>query len=272
MTKSSCFDVFEQCVLAVQAGELIESVSAKDKEFHFQDWFQKRLLRLSLHFEGSGRNTYPDFCLVEFTEGYEIKGLAWPGRERSYDSNSQVPTGYHNGRQIFYVFGRYPADLTQYAVQGNGRRQYPVVDMVVCHGDFLNADHEYVHKNKSIKGFGTYGDIMIRDRKMYVAPTPFALTEGTTGLHTLILPEGSAPDPRFAVVGSLTRTESNMLVVGYTFDLRTNELKAEKIPNPSAGTEHRFTAYRLKSQAPKPVSMLSQNAILEDTQEMKEEE
>lgn len=253
--KTTCFDVFEQCVTAVQAGELIESVSAKDKEFHFQNWFQKRLQKLAIHFEGSGRNTYPDFCLVEYTEGYEIKGLAWPGRERDYDSNSQIPTGLHNGRQIFYVFGRYPADVSSYLDQGNGRRQYPVVDLVICHGDFLNADHNYVHKNKSVKGFGTYGDIMIRDRKMYVAPTPFALTEGTTGLNTLIIPETIDPDPRFQEVGRLTRVESETLVIGYTFDLRTNELKAEKVPNPTAGTEHRFVAYRLKSQASKPVTM-----------------
>ncbi|MCP5340113.1 MAG: hypothetical protein H7A16_08055, partial [Sinobacteraceae bacterium] len=173
MTKTTCFDVFEQCVLAVNAGELIESVSAKDKEFHFQNWFEQRLKKLAMHYEGSGRNTYPDFRLVEYTEGYEVKGLAWPGRERDYDSNSQVPTGHHNGRQIFYVFGRYPADLAEYPERENGRRQYPVVDLVLCHGDFLNADHNYVHKNKNVKGFGTYGDIMIRDRKMYVAPTPF---------------------------------------------------------------------------------------------------
>lgn len=195
--KTSCFDIFEQCVLAVQAGELIESVSLKDKEFHFQNWFQRRLENLGIHFEGSGRNIYPDFSLVEFTEGYEIKGLAWPGRERDYDSNSQTPTGYHNGRQILYVFGRYPADLSQYEGNESHRRQYPVVDMVICHGDFLNADHNYVHKNKNVKGFGTFGDIMIRDRKMYVAPTPFAITNGTTGLMTLIIPADAESDPRF---------------------------------------------------------------------------
>lgn len=262
--KTTCFDVFEQCVLAIQAGELIESVSAKDKEFHFQNWFQKRLQQLAIHFEGSGRNTYPDFSLVEYTEGYEIKGLAWPGRERDYDSNSQVPTGYHNGRQIFYVFGRYPADLTPYADQGSGRRQYPVVDLVLCHGDFLNADHTYIHKNKSVKGFGTYGDIMIRDRKMYVAPTPFALTQGTIGLHTLIVPQTIEPDPRFQEVGKLTRIEAETLVVGYTFDLRTNHLKAETVPNPRAGTEHNFIAYRMKSQTAKPVSMVSHIPVIED--------
>jgi hypothetical protein len=268
---TTCFDVFEHCVLAVQGGDLVESVSIKDKEFHFQNWFQKRIEELGVHFEGSGRNTYPDFCLVEFTEGYEVKGLAWPGRERDYDSNSQVPTGYHNGRQIYYVFGRYPADLSGYEDLGHGRRQYPVVDLVICHGDFLNADHDYVHKNKSVKGFGTYGDIMIRDRKMYVAPTPFALTEGTTGLMTLIVPDTIAADDRFRSVGELMRTEAETLVVGYSFDLMTNQLKAEKITNPQKGTEHRFIAYRLKSQATKAVSMVSQTAILEAIKEMEEE-
>jgi hypothetical protein len=270
-TRTTCFDAFEQCVTAAAAGELIESVSAKDKEFHFQNWFQKRLERLSVHFEGSGRNTYPDFSLVEYTEGYEIKGLAWPGRERDYDSNSQVPTGHHNGRQIFYVFGRYPADLSTFQDLGNGRRQYPLVDLVMCHGDFLNADHNYVHKNKSVKGFGTYGDIMIRDRKMYVAPTPFALTEGTTGLMTLIVPEGlSAPD-RFQEVGRLVRVEAAELVVGYTFDLRTNALTAERVPNPRAGTEHRFVAYRLKTQATKPVSMIARPAAIVEAADEGEE-
>lgn len=240
----------------MQAGELIESVSAKDKEFHFQNWFQQRLQNVGVHFESSGRNTYPDFCLVEFTEGYEIKGLAWPGRERDYDCNSQVPSGHHNGRQIFYVFGRYPADLSPYADHADGRRQYPVVDLVLCHGDFLNADHNYMHKNRSVKGFGTYGDIMIRDRKMYVAPTPFALTEGTTGLITLIAPDSLEPAPNFQEVGRLVRVEADSLVVGYAFDLRTNELRAEKVENPRAGTEHAFVAYRLNSQTPKRVAMV----------------
>lgn len=266
-----CFDIFRECVLAVQAGHLIQAVSAKDKEFHFQNWFQKRLETLALHFEGSGRNTYPDFCLVNVPEGYEVKGLAWPGREKDYDSNSQVPTGYHNGREIFYVFGRYPADVSNYSNGSEGQRQYPVVDLVMCHGDFLNADHTYVHKNKSVKGFGTYGDIMIRDRKMYVAPTPFALTEGTTGLMTLILPEGMEGDARFQEIGRLTRVEAETLVVGYSFDLRTNELKAERIPNPKAGIRHCFVAYRLVEQADKPVSMLRDPALPSDSGGLEEE-
>jgi hypothetical protein len=270
MSTSVALDVFQKCVEAVQQGELIESVSAKDKEFHFQNWFQKRLESLNLFFEASGRNTYPDFRMVNSADGFEVKGLAWPGRERDYDCNSQVPSGFHNGRQVFYVFGRYPADLSQYSTQIGGRRCYPLIDLVSCHGDFLNAERDYVHKNKSVKGFGSYGDIMIRDRKMYVAPTPFALTEGTTELMTLILPEYMEIDERFQEVGQLIRIETSELVIGYKFDLRTNELSADKAPNPTAGTTHRFKAYRLTDQATKSVSMVITPAGLSDPEEGKE--
>jgi len=185
---------------------------------------------------------------VRSPEGYEIKGLAYPGREANYDSNSQVPTGLHNGREVFYVFGRYPADP--------GGNEYPVIDLVVCHGDFLNADHDYRHENKNIKGFGSYGDIMIRDRKMYVAPTPFALTEGTTGQVTLILPETTAVDAkRLAIVGNLSRTECDHLVIGYSFDLKKNEIMAKTIENPSAGKRHVFIAYRAIAQHGPEVKM-----------------
>ena len=51
----------------------------------------------------------------------------------------------------------------------------------------MNADHDYEHKNKSVKGFGSYGDIMIRDRKMYVVPTPFHIVNGVAHQHTLIV-------------------------------------------------------------------------------------
>src|SRR5438105_9847000 len=206
-TGQPCLEVFARCVAGIQSHKLIQRETRQDKEFHFQNWFKARLGETKLNFEVGGRNAYPDFRLVSSTDGFEVKGLAYPGREANYDCNSQVPSGSHNGRTIFYIFGRYPAEP-----DGDS---YPVLDLVVCHGDFLNADHEYVHKNKSVKGFGTYGDIMIRDRKMYVAPTPFALTEGTTGLMTLIVPDSATPDSRFVLVGYLTRTEADNLVVGY---------------------------------------------------------
>lgn len=90
---------------------------------------------------------------------------------------------------------------------------------------------------------------------MYVAPTPFALTEGTTGLMTLILPNQMAIDDRFQEVGTLLRVEANELVTGYTFDLTTNSLIAQKISNPRAGLKHEFKAYRLTSQTSRSVEM-----------------
>lgn len=248
MKKTKVFEVFACCVEAITQGILINQVSTTDKEFHFQNWFESRLRGIGVLFDKSGRNSYPDFTLVKFTEGYEIKGLAWPGRESTYDCNSQVPTGYHNGREVFYVFGRYPK-------AEDGGKEYPVIDLVICHGDFLNADHEYVHKNKSVKGFGSYGDIMIRDRKMYVAPTPFAVAQGLTGTRTLLVPKSWEPSKGFKRVGEIVRVESTNLVVGYEFDLKTNSLSPKTVPNPAAGKNHGFVAYRIESDSNKAVSL-----------------
>ena len=99
---------------------------------------------------------------------------------------------------------------------------------------------------------------------MYVAPTPFALTEGTTGLMTLIIPDNMKPDSRYQEVGRLVRIEADTLVVGYAFDLRTNELKAERVPNPTAGVEHKFIACRLYGQASKSVSIISNAPVLDE--------
>lgn len=233
----------------MQHHQLIRRESRSDKEFHFQNWIKERFAETELHYETGGRNSYPDFRLVAYAEGYEVKGLAYPGRETTYDANSQVPSGYHNGRTIFYIFGRYPMNP-----DGNS---YPLLDLVVCHGDFLNANHTYVHKNQSVRGFGSYGDILIRDRKMYVAPTPFGLVKGLAHAHTLVLPVAQEMTTEFKEVGLLTRTETDKLVVSYHVDLERNLLTSATMPNPSAGQAHRFRAWRLQSGADEPVVMRS---------------
>jgi hypothetical protein len=248
----------------MRANKLIRRENRQDKEFHFQNWFKACLIETGLNFEAGGRNTYPDFRLVASTDGFEVKGLAYPGREAHYDCNSQVPSGSHNGRTIFYIFGRYPSEP-----DGDS---YPVLDLVVCHGDFLNADHDYMHKNKNVKGFGSYGDIMIRDRKMYVAPTPFGLTTGTAHHQTLILPADFRVDSRFRTVGNLVRQEAERLIVGYTFDLRTNELKPESAENPSAGKEHIFLAYRSRHAASEAVVMRPPREIAGEVAKAAEED
>ena len=89
-------EIFKNCVVAIRQGILLKREGAKDKEFHFQNWFRKRLEAMQIKFDSPGRNTYPDFRLVHSAEGYELKGLAYPGRETDYDCNSQVPRGEHN--------------------------------------------------------------------------------------------------------------------------------------------------------------------------------
>lgn len=233
---SRVFEFFDECARAVAGQVLIERPSRTDKEFHFQNWVRHRLEALGVAPQEGGRNVFPDFVLPTPSEGYEVKGLEYPGRYLNYDANSQAPTGAHGGWDpIFYVFGRYP--------KGAGET-YPVIDLVVCHGDFLNAAHDYEHKNRHVNGFGSYGDIMIRDRKMYVVPTPYALAEGMEGRLTLIVPaEVSAPS-HLVMVGDLVRNEATQMLAGYEFDLRTNEIRSEFVENPTAGRAHSFRAHR----------------------------
>ncbi len=244
---SKVSSIFTSCVQAIRNGVLIERKDRNDKEFHFQNWFKDRLESMGLNFDSPGRNLYPDFRLVHDAEGFELKGLAYPGREANYDCNSQAPCGEHNGRQVYYVFGRYPKDP-----DGNC---YPVLDLVLCHGSFLNADNTYIHKNKSFRGFGSYGDILVRDRKMYVAPTPFALAEGTAHRRTLIIPEDHQVDDELVEVSTLVRREVGEIVVAYSFDLRTNEITTNHVPNPNAGREHIFKAYRIAGDPSDPASL-----------------
>jgi hypothetical protein len=251
---SNALAIFLECVAAIQRGELVEREGRSDKEFHFQNWFKRRLESVGLHFDSPGRNSYPDFRLVRSAEGFELKGLAYPGREANYDCNSQMPRGEHNGRRVYYVFGRYPA-------KPDGNR-YPVLDLVLCHGSFLNADKTYVHKNKSFRGFGSYGDILVRDRKMYVAPTPFALAEGTAHRRTLIVPEGHAVYDGMIEVGTLTRREIDQFVIAYSFDLRTNAIAITRAPNPHAGRQHVFKAYRVADDPPDAVTLRAHDQIL----------
>ena len=201
----------DQTRIAHQAGE------CHGKEYHFQNWFKARLVETGFNFEIGGRNSYPDFRMVATTEGYELKGLAYPGRDASFDSNSQVPSGFHNGRTVYYVFGRYPKKP-----DGN---TYPVLDLGHLPRNFLNADHEYTHKNKSVKGFGSYGDILIRDRKMYVVPTPFRLVDGVAHQQTMILPADAtrtASSWRWESFGDAKRRADSA-----TLRLQTNDYSQE---------------------------------------------
>lgn len=239
--------LFMQCEDAVRTGILITRESARDKEFAAQDWVRDRMDAAGLGYEESGRNTYPDFPLTgDPLEGFEVKSLAYPGRDASYDANSQPPCGVHHGRTVFYVFVRYPK---------NGGTSYPVHDLVICHGDFLNPSRDYEHRNDNVPNFGAYGDIMIRDRKMYVVRTPYALADGLAGQRTLVLPSGWEAPEGFRAVGTVERREAEEVAVGYEFDLKASELRVISERNPSAGKAHAFSAYRPSDGDDTPVAL-----------------
>ena len=141
--------------------------------------------------------------------------------------------------------------------------RYSVLDLVVCHGGFLNANDTYVHKNRSFRGFGSYGDIIVHDRKMYVAPTPFALAEGTAHRRTLILPVEHRVDDDLAKFGALVRCEVKKVVTAYSFDLLANEIETKLVDNLNADQEHVFKAYRVLGDPPDLVTLRDNSRLLE---------
>jgi hypothetical protein len=91
----------------------IVRAAAQDKEFHFQNWVRSRIAQSGLAFETQGRHGYPDFVLNDHAAGFEVKGLSvhpvtGAGRVNDFDCNSQLPLAAHDGRKVFYIFGRYP--------------------------------------------------------------------------------------------------------------------------------------------------------------------
>jgi hypothetical protein len=62
------------------------------------------------------------------------------------------------------------------------------------------------------------------------------------------------------------------MVVGYSFNLQTNELTPQKVANPGAGTEHTFRAWRLEGSTTDPVSLRSVDAATLEADAAHEEE
>jgi hypothetical protein len=100
---------------------------------------------------------------------------------------------------------------------------------------------------------------------MYVVPTPFHLVQGVAHVQTLILPDefkpGNRESARYIEVGKLSRLEADELIIGYSFDLQTNDLVPQKMANPDAGREHRFRGWRLKGSSTDQVSMAPHNPL-----------
>lgn len=228
--------VFESCATAVQS-EIPTHRPRDDKEFHFQRWVALRMGEVNISVPEGGRNTYPDFPVEGYGEAYEVKGITAGSREGDFDCNSALPSGEHNGMEVLYVFGRYENER-------DGGDSPKVLDLVIVHGSLLNAGGDYIADNKSMRVLGSYGDVLLRDRKMYVAYTPYRLLTNILGFTTIVLPKDWPERPSsFQKVGDVKRREADEILVGYEADLRANSLSGRFEPNHSAGKIHEFEAW-----------------------------
>jgi hypothetical protein len=136
-----------------------------------------------------------------------------------------------------------------------------VVDLVLCHGSFINPGPAVVSPNKSIRGFGGYGDILIRNRRMYVPPTPYALARGAEGTRTLIAPAGIDVGAGLEEVGHLVRLEGDRRLVGYRVDIESGDLHPAWESNLDAGRKHQFVAYRAEGRGGPEVKLASRQEL-----------
>lgn len=234
-------DVFLACDQAVANNVPLRPPDPGRSGSPFQNWFEDSLRHAGIRSRGFGANAWPDFALEDFDEGYELKGLEVPGRWNDFDANSRLPKGTHDGREIYYVFGRYP--------KGADRKGLPLSDFVICIGSFLSREGYPIHKNTSVRGAGSYGDVLIRVRKMFVPPTPFRSVQGTIGQRTLIVTDSTASkldsDERIERVGELERVEATEHVQSIMIDLGVPGLQVKTVPNTaSGGRVHHFVAFR----------------------------
>jgi hypothetical protein len=234
---SSVWNILSQCETAV-ANKLTTFRSSNDKEFHFQNWVYDRILDAGYTSSAVGRNTYPDFPIDNELEAYEVKGITAGSREKDFDSNSALPSGEHAGKRVYYVFGRY-----ENVVQGAETPR--VLDLVLVDGAFINVGSPFIASNKSLRVLGSFGDILLRDRKMYAPYTPYKWLTGLRDSVTLITRAGEKPSiAEYHEVGRFERVESEKVLVGYRADLRANTLIGEFEDNPNGGKSHEFVAYR----------------------------
>ena len=214
--------IFLEAANAMRSGVPMIPRSASDKEYFPQDWFIDRVDAVRFARDQQGRNSYPDFWVTSgnVTEGYEIKSLAFergrPARS-DYDCNSTVPSGRKGNRDIFLAFFLYT---------GRGDAPRPVHSLAIAHADVINCDFETAdeHENPAIHDFGSFGDGFIRNRKMYVFPTPFTIHPPGIGRASLIVPaDWNIADPRLVRVAQIGRAISPTRISGYTIHLKRGD-------------------------------------------------
>jgi hypothetical protein len=246
--ETSVWGVLLACREAVREG-VPTYRPADDKEFHFQRWVESRIREAGFDVPETGRVSYPDFPIVGLDEAYEVKGITSGSRERDFDCNSTLPEGVHQGHQMLYLFGRY---------EGPAAGERPrVLDLAIVHGTLLNAGGSTLPRNSSFRGLGSYGDVLLRARKMFVAFTPYGLLSNLRDHCTLVLPVGwEEPPTGFECVGEITRHRVPEQVVGYAEDFVSGTLTPVTAAHDLGVTDHVFKVWRVAGDGTDTVELV----------------
>jgi hypothetical protein len=155
-----------------------------------------------------------------------------------YDSNSTIPSGRKEDRDIFLMFFLYT---------GTGANPRPVHTLSLAHADLINCDYAVAdaHLNPAVHDFGSYGDGFIRNRKMYVFPHPVTLDSSAVGKLRLIVPsEWNISDPGLVRIKQIERKIIDEAVDRYTIKLHGSaDVAVHKVPYADAGTVRRFDVF-----------------------------
>lgn len=237
-------DVFKRTAEAIESGRPSASRGLGTKGPRFRDWFGERLDEAGQAYLRPGRGRSSDFQVVDSGDRYYSKGLPHPGRGPMYHAHDANERALPDGHNIYYVVGRYRA--------GTEGSQFRVLDLIMCHREFLEPIRR-VSADSVIGGYGSYGDIKVRVQWEQPLPNPFRLLQGAANQATLILPDHYDPGPSLVQVGVLIRREPRDIVIAIVENFVAGTVTAGTAPNPTAGQEHTFRAWRLKGSSTDPV-------------------
>lgn len=223
---------------AVSAGQR----SGDDKEFAAEDWVVHAARAAGLEPVPQGRHAPVDFTVetvvgpagddlpggggggptasVPVQLALQAKGLTSTAGSRvrsDLDYNGTLPQPRHDGTAVLLVY----TELDR--VDGIRRAQSVVVaDMALVQQDPHDA------RSSSVKGYGSFGDVAVRMRLMYVGAQPVALAAqqglDVAGCATLMLSHGAlteqaASEHRLVRAGILRRTYSTRRLASVNFPL-----------------------------------------------------
>lgn len=186
---TASLDLFDALADAHARQNGIDARSSSDKEFAAQDWAVANAARAGLDVTELGRHAPVDLHVgAPARIGVQVKGLTLArGRVRdTLDYSSTFPSPHHDDIPTVLAYLQLHPRLRP----GGTVRTHTVcvADMALVQGDDITT------QNRSVAGAGSYGDVNVRCRLMYIGAQPVALAArhgiDIDGIPSLILEQG----------------------------------------------------------------------------------